>query len=143
HYDATAEPLGRLTIAVAYCSPTRRIKATKTEETRAVPVHPVLAKVLGEWKQSHWERVYGRSPGLDDLVVPTRNMTPVNAADAGKAFKVDLAELGLRVGRRRAPRSRRARSAELVRDPRDGRRRRLADPTPHHARRAQGRRQGL
>ncbi|HWO17115.1 MAG TPA: hypothetical protein VNO30_00005, partial [Kofleriaceae bacterium] len=43
HYDATAEPLGRLTIAVAYCSPTRRIKATKTEETRAVPVHPVLA----------------------------------------------------------------------------------------------------
>ena len=98
HYDPTAEPLGRLTIAVAYCSRTRRIKATKTEETRAVPVHPVLAKVLAEWKQSHWERVYGRSPGLDDLVVPTRNMTSVNAADAGKAFKLDLAELGLRVG---------------------------------------------
>lgn len=97
HYDQTAEPLGRLTIAVAYCSHKRRIKATKTEETRSVPVHPVLAKVLAEWKLSHWERIYGRSPGLDDLVVPTRNMTPVNAADAGKAFKLDLAELELRV----------------------------------------------
>jgi hypothetical protein len=34
---------------------------------------------------------------VDGLVVPTRNMTPVNAADAGKAFKLDLADLELRL----------------------------------------------
>ena len=46
---------------------------------------------------SHWARLYGRQPTPDDLVVPTRNGTPVDAADAMHAFKADLTALGLRV----------------------------------------------
>jgi hypothetical protein len=33
---------------------------------------PVLAKLLAAWKLSHWERLYGQAPGMDDLIVPTR-----------------------------------------------------------------------
>ena len=81
----------------AYNSATGRIKSTKTGESRAVPMHPTLAKILGAWRLSHWTRIYGRQPTADDLVVPTRNMTPVDAVDAVRAFKADLTALGLRV----------------------------------------------
>jgi len=97
HYDPTREPLGGLTIAFSYDSKKREEKPTKMEDTRRVPVHPVLAKILAAWRLSHWERIYGHAPGPDDLVVPTRNATHVNAGEAGKAMKLDLAELGLRV----------------------------------------------
>ena len=56
------------------------------------------SKILAAWKLSHWERIYGRAPTIDDLIVPTRNMTPIDPKDANEAFKRDLAALGLRVG---------------------------------------------
>ena len=55
-----------------------------------MPVHPTLAKILAAWKLSHWERVYGRAPGADDLIVPARTMGPIAASDAGGMFKDDL-----------------------------------------------------
>jgi integrase len=70
---------------------------TKTEVTRRVPVHPTLGKILAAWRLSHWERIYGRAPTPDDLIVPTRNMTPVAPKEANDAFKRDLDALGLRV----------------------------------------------
>ena len=97
HIDHTAEPLARINVVRAFCSKTGRLKSTKTGETRAVPLHPVLAKILAAWKLSHWERIYGRPPTDDDLVVPTRNLTSINVADANHAMKEDLAMLGLRV----------------------------------------------
>jgi hypothetical protein len=59
--------------------------------------HPTLGKIVAAWRLSHWSLLYGRQPTLDDLVVPTRNATHVNASDAVHAFKADLVELGLRV----------------------------------------------
>lgn len=92
HYDSTLEPLGRLVIATSYDKGT-----TKTDVTRRVPVHPLLARLLAEWRVSHWERIYGRSPTSDDLIVPTRMMTPIACSKAARAFKDDLELLGLRV----------------------------------------------
>jgi integrase len=97
HLDPVAEPLARLHVVRAYNSRLARVKSTKTEESRKVPVHPVLAKILAAWKLSHWERIYGRAPKDDDYVVPTRTMRPVAAKDAGDAMKRDLRALGLRV----------------------------------------------
>jgi integrase len=94
--DHEVEPLGRINVELAYDSKTRRIKPTKTEDTRPVPIHPTLGKILAAWKASHWERIYGRAPRLDDLVVPARTMKPVNAAEAGHAMVADLELLGLR-----------------------------------------------
>ena len=91
HYDAELEPLGRLLVATSYDS-----GRTKTDVTRRVPVHPTLAKILAAWKLSHWERIYGRAPGVDDLIVPARTMGPIAASDGAKMFKEDLRELGLR-----------------------------------------------
>ncbi len=62
-----------------------------------MPVHPALAAILGAWKLSHWERIYGRAPTADDLIVPTRNMTSVDAADGRHSMTTDLTTLGLRV----------------------------------------------
>jgi integrase len=86
-----AKPLTRLMVAHSYDG------RTKTEVTRAVPVHPTLAKMLTAWRTKHWERIYGRAPTPDDYVAPTRNMTPVDPDDAGDSFKLDLAKLGLRI----------------------------------------------
>jgi len=97
HYDPSLEPLGRLVVAVAYDSRNCEEKSTKGEDTRRVPVHPTLAKILAAWKISHWERIYGRAPTADDLIVPTRALNNVNVSDAGHALTDDLGALGLRV----------------------------------------------
>ena len=91
HYDAAAEPLGRLTVANSY---TRA--GTKTGRTREVPVHPVLAHLLAEWKLGGWPLTYGRKPRPDDLIVPTRRMGVRRSPEAQKAFLLDLEKLGFR-----------------------------------------------
>ncbi len=87
-YDRTLEPLGGLSL-----------EYTKTDVPRRVPVHPTLARVLAEWKLAGWERTYGRPPGDDDLVVPTRNGTERSSQETPKALKLDLEVLGLRCRR--------------------------------------------
>ncbi len=97
HFDVSAEPLRRINVVQSWCSVEGEIKSTKTEETRQVPAHPVLAKILTEWREKHWPRIYGRAPTLDDFVVPTRTGSCVSAKDANEAFKRDLAALKFRV----------------------------------------------
>ncbi len=70
HYDATTSPLGKLTVAAAYNTRKNREKGTKTETVRHVPVHPVLAAMLAEWRLSGWSEMMGRKPESDDLIVP-------------------------------------------------------------------------
>jgi integrase len=104
--DYTAEPLARINVVRGYNSTTDKIKTTKTENGRAVPMHLTLAKILAAWRLSHWSRPYGRQPTLDDLVVPTRNLTPIETSDAGA--RVQGRPAGTRAARRggRAPRPR-------------------------------------
>ena len=103
HIDHTMEPLAKINVVQSFNSRLGKIKSTKTEETRAIPLHPTLAKVVAAWKLMHWERIYGRPPKDDDFVVPTRTMRPVAAKDAIDALKRDLKALEMRVeaGRRR------------------------------------------
>jgi integrase len=84
-YDATLEPLGGLTLEL-----------TKSKVPRRVPVHPTLARVLAEWKLSGWERTYGRAPTAQDLVAPSRNLTPKDKHEAPKQLAADLELLKLR-----------------------------------------------
>jgi integrase len=96
HLDYTAEPLTRINICQAWDSREKKVKGTKDEHTRSVPMHPTLAKIIAAWKLEHWERIYGRRPTDDDFVVPARTMRCVNAADAGHAMQDDFAALGIR-----------------------------------------------
>lgn len=74
NYDATSEPLGKLTVALAYSTSRSQTKRTKTEAVRHVPVHPALAALLSEWigagEPGGWHKMMGRTPGPDDLIVP-------------------------------------------------------------------------
>lgn len=108
HYDPTLEPLGKLLVARSYNTRKNREKGTKTDAVRHVPVHPVLAAMLAEWKLHGWAEMIGRAPMPDDLIAPL----PPDVADrrrsrTGEAFRGhdwsgkrwredDLPALGLR-----------------------------------------------
>ena len=89
HYDTAMEPLGRLTIAMSFDSHAFEEKRTKTETTRYVPVHPLLAEILKVWHEQHWESIFGRKPDADDLIVPGPELVSVNKNDACRALKFD------------------------------------------------------
>ncbi len=38
-----------------------------------IPVHPTLAAMLGEWKESGWAKLMGHEPLPDDLLVPSQS----------------------------------------------------------------------
>jgi len=106
HYDPTLEPLGKLLVAASYCNRTKKEKSVKTHRPREVPVHSVLAKVLAAWKIGSWERMMGRPPSPDDLIVPSREGNNRSRHQVLHKFHADLDRLGLR--RRRAYDSRRS-----------------------------------
>ncbi len=97
HYDASLKPLGRLVIATSYDK-----GRTKTNRTRLMPVHPVLAAILAEWKLNGWPEMMGRQPTPDDLVVPLPASYRVKlgtmraAHNSYKRIVKDLNKLGLR-----------------------------------------------
>lgn len=56
-YDSTCTPLGKLVIERSYSSKARRVKETKTDNPREMPVHPTLARILAAWKLGGFERM--------------------------------------------------------------------------------------
>jgi len=89
-YDAEAQPLGRLVVARSYD------KKTKTQRGREVPVHPVLAAMLAEWKLGGWIEMMGRQPSPDDLIVPSREGEMRSRHHSRNKLLEDLTRLGLR-----------------------------------------------
>jgi hypothetical protein len=61
-------------------------KTTKTDAVKHVPVHPMLAAMLAEWKLGGWAEMMGRAPGPDDLIVPLPQMPP-SAAPSARASR--------------------------------------------------------
>jgi integrase len=90
-YNDAAQPLGKLAISKSYDR-----AGTKSGISREVPVHPTLAAMLKEWKQSGWPQTFRCMPTPDDLIVPTRNLTARSADSADGDFREDLVMLGLR-----------------------------------------------
>ncbi len=88
HFNQRLEPLAGLNLG-----------KTKTGVPRSIPVHPTLDVLLTEWKAAGWERIYGRPPTSDDLIVPTRNMTIRESPESQHALHEDLALLNLRARR--------------------------------------------
>ena len=96
-YDAAATPLGKIVVEKSYSSKQKRVKETKTDNPREMPVHPTLAKILATWKLGGRERTYGKAPKDGDLIVRTRRAgQQYKAADTQVRFVEDLAKLGLR-----------------------------------------------
>src|SRR6266849_4869953 len=70
-YDATTNRMGRLLVASSFNRKKKLEKPVKAERPREVPVHHTLAKVLASWKLGGWERLMGRPPTPDDLLIPS------------------------------------------------------------------------
>ncbi len=105
NYDPKTPGLGRLEVAGSYNTKEKTEKGTKTENPRVVPVHPTLAKILATWRLGGFERMTGRPPRPDDLIVPSRTGKHRNTDEMLKKFYADLDRLGMR--RRRPYDSRR------------------------------------
>jgi integrase len=101
HIVTGVEPLGRIVVLTSYDQ-----GDTKTGNERWMPLHPVLAAMLAEWKMRGWAEQQERAPGPDDLVVP--HPRPTNRGrrirfggmrsdhDSYKRLLIDLAALELR-----------------------------------------------
>jgi hypothetical protein len=72
HYRPELEPLGQLQVASSYHSKRKELKGVKTDRPRLVPVHPWLARILGEWLAVGCQALMGRPPGPEDILIPTR-----------------------------------------------------------------------
>ena len=99
HYDSEIGPLGRLSIARSYSTKLKAEKEVKTKIPRDVPVHPVLAELLADWKESGWPAMFGREPGPDDLIIPSRLGKNRSANHMLKKFHQDLERLRIRARR--------------------------------------------
>jgi len=98
-YDPSVEPLGKLLVAISFDRKQKREKSVKTERPRTVPVHPTLAKVLKQWKVGAWERLMGRAPKADDLLVPSVEGQHLRDTVVLRRFHDDCRALGLRLRR--------------------------------------------
>lgn len=92
HVDTTREPLGALIIANTGTS-----SGTKTGVTREIPIHPLLAQVLADWRERGWVAMNKRAAKPDDLVVPSREAPEQvrRPQPMWERWKDDLKKLGL------------------------------------------------
>jgi integrase len=98
-YEPKSEPLGRLLIATSFNRKRGEEKGVKTDRPRELPVHPVLAKVLANWRVGGWQRYMGRSTSEDDLVLPAATGNNLRDPVVHANLQRDLAALGLRARR--------------------------------------------
>jgi len=98
-YDPTCTPLGKLVIEKSYSTKKRKVKGTKTENPREMPVHPTLARILADWKLAGFEQLTGRMPRPDDPIVPSRRGAYRNVNASLRRFHEDLERIGLRARR--------------------------------------------
>lgn len=104
-YEPDFEIMGRLSSSRSWHSVKKVVKSTKTGVDHLVPVHPVLAKVLAEWRLHGWPVRHGHRPKQADLIVPKIDGTQRDSRRSYMDFIEDLDDLGLR--RRRQYDSRR------------------------------------
>ena len=93
------KPLGRLSIHRSFNAKAKAFRPTKSEVPRQVPVHPMLAELLAEWRSS-WGAEFGRSPVAEDLIMPwvprRGEMEPWRTDTIWKRLQRDLTDLELR-----------------------------------------------
>jgi integrase len=98
HYEMR-EPLGCLKVAKAYSTSHSKEKGTKTDAVRHVPVHPVLAEMLAQWRAIGWPAMFGRAPEPDDLIVPLPPDGEANEANRRAVPRLGLHRPALARGR--------------------------------------------
>lgn len=95
----TETPLQQLKVRQSYNAVHKRLKGTKNNRPRLVPVHPVLAAILAEWRLSGWAELNGRPATAEDLLLTNSRGGRFSDSTSKKTRPKDLRALGLRVRR--------------------------------------------
>jgi integrase len=96
-YDPEAEPLGRLLVETQLDEDDdEEDEWLKTGVQREVPVHPVLAKMLAEWRLHGYAHHFERSPRPGDLMLLNTKGEPLVACTVWKNLQADLLKLDMR-----------------------------------------------
>lgn len=95
-WSPRTEPLGAITCRRVYSSQMKRIRELRLVPVRVIPVHPVLAELLTQWRDCAWAGWVGRLPRRTDYVIPSRGGALRTNHEIAKGFKADLKTLGLR-----------------------------------------------
>lgn len=94
-YDPVATPLGRLVVGTQYDD--QQLKTADAGiQCREVPVHPLLASMLAEWRLEGFPALFGRPPTADDLIVPSREGRVRSVRHGHRKLNEDLERIGLR-----------------------------------------------
>ena len=97
-YDRETPGLGAIHVWSQYDDRPLKTGRASHEKARFVPVHPVLAKALAEWRLGGFAEVYGRPPSGDDFIVPDpATMGARTQNKAGKDHRADAEVLGIYV----------------------------------------------
>src|SRR6266436_2498004 len=88
-YDDQCQPLGKLHVSASYSTRQKKVKSTKTGVVREVPVHPLLAAMLADWRKDGWPKLIKREPSADDLIVPSREGNHRSVSHMLKKFRKD------------------------------------------------------
>ena len=97
-YDRETPGLGALHVWSQYDDQPLKTGRAAHEKERFVPVHPVLAKALAEWRLGGFVEAYGRPPSGDDFIVPDpATMGARTQNKAGKGHRADAELLGIYV----------------------------------------------
>lgn len=80
-YDADAQPLGGLVVSRQYDG-----QPLKTDRPRVVPVHKVLAGMLGLWRTQGFELTHLRAPKPTDPILPRKGLMHHTRSSAYKLW---------------------------------------------------------
>jgi integrase len=97
--NQTMRPLWAIDLRTQYDGRPLKGKGKKGGSPREIPVHPILAIMLAEWKGTGFAKHYGPPPKPDDYVCPnkrgTRAMQFRRASGALKAHTEDCITIGV------------------------------------------------
>jgi integrase len=87
-WDPSARPLGCLTVERQYEGRLLKTEHAEGEQTRRVPVHPALEKLLTWWKVEGFELVFCKKPMPDDPIIPSRDGAHHTKYSAYRAWRL-------------------------------------------------------
>jgi integrase len=93
-WDESALPLGCLTIERQYDGQPLKTAKRLGQRARRVPVHPILASLLRQWR-SDFEIVHKRPPRADDPLVPNKKLQHQTSSASYKGWRRACKELGV------------------------------------------------
>ena len=98
-YDRGPKPLGCLTVCKQYNgAKMKTAHHVDDENTRKIPVHPVLAAAIDAWWAHGFEQVYCRKPTPQDFIVPRESGQNQTRHATYEWFQIALDRLSLATG---------------------------------------------